>query len=127
MFNHFVEFLFSNLFFCIAFSFALNHTIFFYLFLSLCTNDSVRNVQSQFVQGSEDSTYLQGAGSRPREIKRGLNEFHIEDGEPEKIDHVLFLVHGIGSVCDLKFRTVEEVGTFDYFHQVIIQNIVLYA
>lgn len=45
-------------------------------------------------------------------IKRGLDEFHIEDGEPEKVDHVLFLVHGIGSVCDLKFRTVEEVGTF---------------
>lgn len=68
-------------------------------------------------------------------IKRGLDEFHIEDGEPEKIDHVLFLVHGIGSVCDLKFRTVEEVGTFDLFiftkfliiftkFLVIIQNIV---
>jgi len=26
------------------------------------------------------------------------------------VDHLLFLVHGIGSVCDLKFRTVEEVG-----------------
>lgn len=44
-------------------------------------------------------------------IKRGLDEFHIEDGEPEKVDHLLFIVHGIGSVCDLKFRTVEEVGT----------------
>lgn len=60
-----------------------------------------------------------GAGSRPREIKRGLNEFHIEDGEPEKIDHVLFLVHGIGSVCDLKFRTVEEV--VDEFRSISLQ------
>lgn len=63
-----------------------------------------------FVQGSEDSTYLQGAATRPRVVKRGVDEFHIEEGEPEKVDHLLFLVHGIGSVCDLKFRTVEEVG-----------------
>ena len=39
-----------------------------------------------------------------------MDEFNIDDGEPEKIDHLLFMVHGIGSVCDLKFRTVEEVG-----------------
>ncbi|CAD1469250.1 unnamed protein product, partial [Heterotrigona itama] len=69
--------------------------------------------------GSEDSTYLQGAGSRPRVIKRGLDEFHIEDGEPETVDHVLFLVHGIGSVCDLKFRTVEEV--VDEFRSISLQ------
>ncbi|XP_043252633.1 SEC23-interacting protein isoform X1 [Colletes gigas] len=69
--------------------------------------------------GSEDSTYLQGAGSRPRVLKRGLDEFHIEDGEPEKVDHLLFLVHGIGSVCDLKFRTVEEV--VDEFRNISLQ------
>lgn len=34
----------------------------------------------------------------------------MDEGEPEKVDHLLFMVHGIGSVCDLKFRTVEEVG-----------------
>lgn len=62
------------------------------------------------LQGSEDSTYLQGAASRPRVVKRGVDEFNIDEGEPEKVDHLLFLVHGIGSVCDLKFRTVEEVG-----------------
>lgn len=39
-----------------------------------------------------------------------MDEFEIDDGEPNKIDHVLFLVHGIGSVCDLRFRAVEEVG-----------------
>ncbi|XP_012139228.2 uncharacterized protein LOC100879519 isoform X2 [Megachile rotundata] len=60
-----------------------------------------------------------GAGSRPRVIKRGMDEFHIEDGEPEKVDHVLFLVHGIGSVCDLKFRTVEEV--VDEFRSISLQ------
>lgn len=60
-----------------------------------------------------------GAVSRPRTIKRGLDEFHIEDGEPEKVDHLLFLVHGIGSVCDLKFRTVEEV--VDEFRSIALQ------
>lgn len=63
-------------------------------------------------QGSEDNAYSQGATSRPRVVKRGMDEFNIDDGEPEKVDHLLFLVHGIGSVCDLKFRTVEEVGKF---------------
>lgn len=43
-------------------------------------------------------------------VKRGVDEFNIDEGEPEKVDHLVFLVHGIGSVCDLKFRTVEEVG-----------------
>lgn len=61
-------------------------------------------------KGSEDDTYLQGVGSRPRVVKRGLDEFTIDDGEPDRVDHLLFLVHGIGSVCDLKFRSVEEVG-----------------
>ncbi|XP_033194388.2 uncharacterized protein LOC117159022 isoform X2 [Bombus vancouverensis nearcticus] len=60
-----------------------------------------------------------GAGSRPKVIKRGLDEFHIEDGEPEKVDHLLFIVHGIGSVCDLKFRTVEEV--VDEFRSISLQ------
>ncbi|XP_054005180.1 SEC23-interacting protein isoform X3 [Hylaeus anthracinus] len=69
--------------------------------------------------GSEDSAYLQGAGSRPRVLKRGVDEFHIEDGEPEKVDHLMFLVHGIGSVCDLKFRTVEEV--VDEFRSISLQ------
>ncbi|XP_076752003.1 SEC23-interacting protein isoform X2 [Xylocopa sonorina] len=60
-----------------------------------------------------------GAGSKPRLIKRGLDEFHIEDGEPEKVDHLLFVVHGIGSVCDLKFRSVEEV--VDEFRSISLQ------
>lgn len=47
---------------------------------------------------------------RPRAVKRGTDEFTIDDGEPEQIDHLLFMVHGIGSACDLKFRKVEEVG-----------------
>ncbi|XP_012281532.1 SEC23-interacting protein [Orussus abietinus] len=56
---------------------------------------------------------------KPRVVRRGVSEFNIEEGEPEKVDHLLFLVHGIGSVCDLKFRTVEEV--VDEFRSISLQ------
>lgn len=52
------------------------------------------------------------SGLRTRVVKRGIDEFSIEDGEPEQVDHLLFMIHGIGSACDLKFRSVEEVGKF---------------
>lgn len=31
-------------------------------------------------------------------------------GEPNKIDHLVFVVHGIGPVCDLRFRSIVECG-----------------
>ncbi|XP_077991944.1 triacylglycerol hydrolase DDHD2-like isoform X2 [Glandiceps talaboti] len=47
---------------------------------------------------------------RPRVVKRGVDEDvgEIEEGEPAQIDHVLFVVHGIGPVCDLRFRSIVE-------------------
>ncbi|XP_064113675.1 phospholipase DDHD2-like isoform X2 [Macrobrachium nipponense] len=44
----------------------------------------------------------------PLSVKRGTEDFEIMDGEADEVDHILFLVHGIGSVCDLRFRAVEE-------------------
>ncbi|XP_017023924.1 nascent polypeptide-associated complex subunit alpha, muscle-specific form isoform X2 [Drosophila kikkawai] len=46
---------------------------------------------------------------RPRVVKRDLEDFTIEQGESQRVDHLLFMVHGIGSACDLKMRSVEEV------------------
>lgn len=46
----------------------------------------------------------------PLTVRRGTEDFEIEDGECEQVDHLLFLVHGIGSVCDLRFRAVEQCG-----------------
>ncbi|XP_012539390.1 uncharacterized protein LOC105838396 isoform X2 [Monomorium pharaonis] len=70
-------------------------------------------VQAHYLPASSDAagswTNSSGAASKPKVVKRGVDEFNIDEGEPEKVDHLLFLVHGIGSVCDLKFRTVEEV------------------
>lgn len=44
----------------------------------------------------------------PLTVRRGTEDFEIEDGECDQVDHLLFLVHGIGSVCDLRFRAVEQ-------------------
>ena len=46
---------------------------------------------------------------RPLVVKRGVEGFDIRDGESTVVDHLVFLVHGIGSVCDLRFRSVVEV------------------
>lgn len=56
---------------------------------------------------------------RPRVVRRGVEGFDIEEGELEQVDHLLFMVHGIGSVCDLKFRTVYEV--VDVFRSTSLQ------
>lgn len=56
--------------------------------------------------------HLMQSPAKPRLVKRGMDEFDIDEGESETVDHLLFMVHGIGSVCDLKFRSVEEVGNY---------------
>ncbi|XP_031335552.1 phospholipase DDHD2 isoform X2 [Photinus pyralis] len=42
-------------------------------------------------------------------LKRTMDEFDIDEGEPAEIDHLFFVVHGIGPWCDFKFRSVQEV------------------
>ena len=32
-----------------------------------------------------------------------------QTGESTDVDHLVFIVHGIGSVCDMKFRSISEV------------------
>ncbi|XP_076006983.1 triacylglycerol hydrolase DDHD2 [Genypterus blacodes] len=46
--------------------------------------------------------------TRPRTVKRGVENIPVEipDGEPEKVDHLVFMVHGIGPACDLRFRSI---------------------
>ncbi|XP_024909030.1 phospholipase DDHD2 isoform X1 [Cynoglossus semilaevis] len=46
--------------------------------------------------------------TRPRTVKRGIDNIFVEipDGEPEKVDHLVFMVHGIGPACDLRFRSI---------------------
>lgn len=48
---------------------------------------------------------------RPRHVHRGAHQIFddIEEGEPQQIDHLLFLIHGIGEICDFRFRSIVEV------------------
>ncbi|XP_019411343.1 PREDICTED: SEC23-interacting protein isoform X2 [Crocodylus porosus] len=52
----------------------------------------------------------QDGQTRPRVVKRGIDDDHDEvpDGEMSQIDHLVFMVHGIGPVCDLRFRSIVE-------------------
>ena len=69
------------------------------------------NVMVHFQQQSNSDSWGSPTNSitKPRVVKRGIDDFHIDEGDSDQIDHLLFMVHGIGSVCDLKFRTVEQV------------------
>lgn len=66
-------------------------------------------VHFQHQSGNSDSFGTPLAIAKPRVVKRGVDDFHIDEGNAVSIDHLIFMVHGIGSVCDLKMRTVEEV------------------
>uniref|UniRef100_H3DEQ3 DDHD domain containing 2 n=1 Tax=Tetraodon nigroviridis TaxID=99883 RepID=H3DEQ3_TETNG len=48
--------------------------------------------------------------TRPRTVKRGVDNISAEipEGEPEKVDHLVFMVHGIGPACDLRFRSIVQ-------------------
>ncbi|NWI95676.1 S23IP protein, partial [Pitta sordida] len=51
----------------------------------------------------------QDGQARPRVVKRGTDDHdEIPDGEMPQIDHLVFMVHGIGPVCDLRFRSIVE-------------------
>ncbi|KAL4640935.1 SEC23-interacting protein [Arapaima gigas] len=52
----------------------------------------------------------QDGQTRPRVVKRGIDDDHddIPDGELPEVDHLVFMVHGIGPVCDLRFRSMVE-------------------
>ncbi|XP_045432091.1 SEC23-interacting protein isoform X4 [Pipistrellus kuhlii] len=52
----------------------------------------------------------QDGQTRPRVVKRGVDENldEIPEGEMPPVDHLVFMVHGIGPVCDLRFRSIIE-------------------
>ncbi|XP_015173900.1 PREDICTED: uncharacterized protein LOC107065090 isoform X2 [Polistes dominula] len=79
----------------------------------------VHYLQTNSSDASTSWTNPTGGSIRQRMVKRGVIDFNIDNGEPEKIDHLLFVVHGVGSACDLKFRSVEEV--VDEFRSISLQ------
>ncbi|CDQ66384.1 unnamed protein product [Oncorhynchus mykiss] len=59
------------------------------------------SLQDEWVSSPSEQT-------RPRTVKRGVDNItaEIPDGEPETIDHLVFMVHGIGPACDIRFRSI---------------------
>ncbi|CAM4702404.1 triacylglycerol hydrolase DDHD2 isoform X1 [Caretta caretta] len=47
---------------------------------------------------------------RPRTVKRGVENISVDIpcGEPLQIDHLVFVVHGIGPACDIRFRSIVQ-------------------
>ncbi|KAJ6658704.1 hypothetical protein lerEdw1_019864 [Lerista edwardsae] len=47
---------------------------------------------------------------RPRTVKRGVENISVDipSGEPPQIDHLVFVVHGIGPACDIRFRSIVQ-------------------
>ncbi|KAM8859855.1 SEC23-interacting protein [Spinachia spinachia] len=67
-------------------------------------------VQFQPSSMPDEWSTTQDGQTRPRVVKRGIDDEHDEvpDGELAKVDHLVFMVHGIGPVCDLRFRSMVE-------------------
>lgn len=65
-------------------------------------------VQYQPIFAQDEWVSSPSEHTRPRTVKRGVDSISVEvpDGEPEKVDHLVFMVHGIGPACDLRFRSI---------------------
>ncbi|CAF1101258.1 unnamed protein product [Brachionus calyciflorus] len=68
---------------------------------------------------------LSSDAKRPRIVKRGIDEVSekIEEDEIQNIDHLCFVIHGIGEGCDIKFRPlVDCVDDFRNIGSSIIES-----
>ncbi|KAM6342047.1 triacylglycerol hydrolase DDHD2 [Podargus strigoides] len=67
-------------------------------------------VHYQPVAVSDDWVSTPTEQGRPRTVKRGVENIaaEIPNGEPLQIDHLVFVVHGIGPACDIRFRSIVQ-------------------
>ncbi|KAM6226063.1 triacylglycerol hydrolase DDHD2 [Porphyrio hochstetteri] len=67
-------------------------------------------VHYQPVAISDDWVSTPTEQGRPRTVKRGVENIaaEIPNGEPLQIDHLVFVVHGIGPACDIRFRSIVQ-------------------
>ncbi|KAL8613088.1 hypothetical protein ACOMHN_035029 [Nucella lapillus] len=69
------------------------------------------NVIVHFQASSQPDEWgnVQGDQMRPRVVKRGVDDFGtVEEGETVEVDHLVFVLHGIGDMCDVRFRNIVE-------------------
>ncbi|XP_050678441.1 SEC23-interacting protein [Leptidea sinapis] len=68
------------------------------------------SVMVHFLQTSVDAfSSSPQTAMRPRVVRRGVVESELDEPEPQNVDHLLLLCHGVGSTCDMRFRSVEAV------------------
>ncbi|XP_058381209.1 phospholipase DDHD2 isoform X3 [Diceros bicornis minor] len=74
-------------------------------------------VHYQPVAGSDEWGSTPTEQGRPRTVKRGVENISVDIhcGEPLQIDHLVFVVHGIGPACDLRFRSIVQCGSLILF------------
>ncbi|XP_021092465.1 phospholipase DDHD2 isoform X4 [Heterocephalus glaber] len=67
-------------------------------------------VHYQPIAGSDEWGSTPTEQGRPRTVKRGVENISVDIhcGEPLQIDHLVFIVHGIGPACDLRFRSIVQ-------------------
>lgn len=67
-------------------------------------------VHYQPIAGSDEWGSTPTEQGRPRTVKRGVENISVDIhcGEPLQIDHLVFVVHGIGPACDLRFRSIVQ-------------------
>ncbi|XP_068594446.1 phospholipase DDHD2 [Brachionichthys hirsutus] len=65
-------------------------------------------MQYQTIGLQDDWVSTPSEQTRPQTLKRGVDNISVDilDGEPEQVDHLVFMVHGIGPACDLRFRSI---------------------
>ncbi|CAL1615988.1 unnamed protein product [Knipowitschia caucasica] len=65
-------------------------------------------MQYQPIFAQEEWVSSPSEQTRPRTVRRGVDSISVEipDGEPDYVDHLVFMVHGIGPACDLRFRSI---------------------
>ncbi|KAF5892770.1 phospholipase DDHD2 isoform X2, partial [Clarias magur] len=65
---------------------------------------------TQHLNFSLDCPPSPGERTQPRTLKRGVENVSVEipEGEPDTVDHLVFMVHGIGPACDLRLRGIVQ-------------------
>ncbi|XP_039532634.1 phospholipase DDHD2 isoform X2 [Pimephales promelas] len=67
-------------------------------------------LMTQYPSGCKDFPPSPSERTQPITIKRGVENIPLEipEGEPEIVDHLVFMVHGIGPACDIRLRGIVQ-------------------
>ncbi|XP_053212669.1 phospholipase DDHD2-like [Panonychus citri] len=65
--------------------------------------------EADHVPFTDDWSNITDNLTKPGKVWRGVHDLVFEEGEIDSIDHLVFVVHGIGEICDLRLRSLIEV------------------